>query len=255
MPIAIMVLVGCASGKLLMKINPSLEANALVYEVKSPDSWSDRKLNVSFGKYQVADVDTGWVTTKKSYESEMHWLGKLLGMNDPDSIRRKVSRSLEYKFKVGDDITWDAQCVFLAEEREVREKNVTKKETLSTNYTCKHKREDSESWYFSFEQQGLSQPNIKMTNNEKRFMAYATKGVYLTSDGRKYERLTPNNTGYTWTHDNNDVAAISIREEVPRVWLDKRNSDPMNDALSMASAGLLIYKWKIEPTIKNRTSF
>ena len=58
-----------------MRIGPALEKNSDVYEVTSPDSWSDEKLNVSFGDYRVAnmDMDTGWTTTRDSSSTGSFW--------------------------------------------------------------------------------------------------------------------------------------------------------------------------------------
>ena len=89
-----------------------------------------------------------------------------------------------------------------------------------------------------------------MTNGEKLFRAHATAGMYVTSDGRPYKTFRPGDAWYTWTHDDNNVAAISLKEKIPRVWLDRRNPDSMNHVLSMASTGLLIYHWKILPKLK-----
>ena len=75
------------------------------------------------------------------------------------------------------------------------------------------------------------------------------KGVYITSNGSSNSFLTPIDTGYTWRHDGNTIAAVSAREKIRRVWLDKRNADSMNHVLSMGSAGLLIYHWTIAPSL------
>jgi hypothetical protein len=250
-PVIIILLAGCTTAKLLMKIDPSLETNARVYEVKSPSSWSDnKKLNVSFGTYRVADANTGWRTTKTSSATEISLANQLLGMSSSDATNIKTSQSLAYKFKIGDEITWDSQCVHLAEKREVKSKNVSSVEILSSQYTCQYTRADNESWTLSIEQGGLSQLDIRMTNKEKLFRAHATAGMYVLSDGRSSKLFAPSDAGYTWTHDNNNVAAISLKEKTPRVWLDKRNPDSMNHVLSMASTGLLIYHWKIAPTLK-----
>lgn len=139
-PVIIILLAGCASGKLLMKIDPSLEANARIYEIKSPDSWSDRRLNVSFGTYRVADADTGGTITKKSSVTEIHWLNMLLGMSSPDATKSKVSMPHTYKFKIGDEITWDSECVLFTEEREVNEKYISTEGWFSlhtrSTYAC-----------------------------------------------------------------------------------------------------------------------
>ncbi len=249
-PVIILLIAGCASGQLLMKIDPSLETNARLYEVKTPDTWSEKRLNVSFGPYRVADADAYLARTTKSSESEIYWLNLAFGVDHPDARINKSSMSHTYKFMVGNEITWDSECILLTEEREVKEKNVSSVEPLSLQYTCRYTRADNEPWFLSIERRGESRLEIKMTNKEKLFHAHASKGVYVKPDGRSYTALTPTDTGYNWTHDNNNIAAISIREEIPRVWLDKRNSDSMNHVLSMASAGLLIYYWKIVPTLE-----
>ncbi len=96
-PVIILLLAGCASGQLLMKIDPSLETNARLYEVKTPDTWSERRLNVSFGPYRVADADTGWTRPTKSSEREIYWLNIVLdialGMDNPEETKSNVSRS------------------------------------------------------------------------------------------------------------------------------------------------------------------
>jgi hypothetical protein len=270
-PVIIILLAGCASGKLLMKLDPSLETNARVYEVKFSDTWSEKWRNISFGPYRVTDADTGWIITKKTSETELYWLNMLLGMNSPDATRSKVSQSSNYKFKIGNDTAWDAKCILFTDEREVNEKNVSTAEIfsersredrevegenedsveiLSSNYTCRYTRADNEPWFLTIERRGESRLEITMKNKDKLFKAHASKGVYVMSDGRPYTALTPTDTGYNWTHDGKNIAAVSIREEIPRVWLDKRNSESINQLLSMASAGLLIYYWKIIPTLK-----
>jgi hypothetical protein len=234
-----------------MKVDPSLETNARVYEVKSPSSWSvNKKLNVSFGTYRVTDANTGWKTTKTSSATEISMVNQLLGMSSSDATNIKTSRSLSYIFKVGNEITWDSQCFHRAEKRVVKNKNLSSVEILSSRYTCRYTRADMERWVLSIEQDDLSQLDIRMINGEKLFMAHSTAGMYVTSDERPYKTFRSPDAGYTWTHDDNNVAAISAGEKIPRVWLDKRNSDSMNHVLSMASTGVLIYHWKILPELK-----
>ncbi len=250
-PVIIILLTGCTTLSLRMKVDPSLETNARVYEVKSPSSWSvNKKLNVSFGTYRVADANTGWRTTKTSSATEISMVDQLLGMSSSDATNIKGSQTLAYKFKIGDEITWDCQCVHLAEKRVTKHKNVSSLEILSSRYTCHYTRADNEPWVLSVEQHDLAQIDIRMTNGEKLFRAHSTAGMYVTSDERPYKTFRPPDAGYTWTHDDNNVAAISVGEKIPRVWLDKRNPDSMNRVLAMASAGVLIYHWKILPKLK-----
>jgi len=55
----LLILTGCACGKIVMKIDPSLESNALVYEVKRTELWSD----LSFGPYRVEGYHETWERT------------------------------------------------------------------------------------------------------------------------------------------------------------------------------------------------
>lgn len=134
-PFIAMLLTGCASGELLMKIDPSLEANARVYEVKSSDSWIDKMLNISFGAYQVADANTGQTRTKKFSVTKIHSVNKLECMSSPDATKSRLSKYHTYKFKIENEITWDAQCVLFTDERKVEDKKTSKVETLSSHYT------------------------------------------------------------------------------------------------------------------------
>jgi hypothetical protein len=266
--IILLLLTGCKTATLLMKVDPALETNASVYEVLSPEGWSDKELNVSFGAYRVEDVDTGWVTTRKSSDRESFWANMLyeatgISTISPDDITgdtaddtrseetSEVFQSLSYKFKIGNGITWDSQCDHFAEKQETVYKKVTSLKILSSYYTCWYTRSGGEQWVLSIERLGPSQLDIRMAGREKIFRARSTEGTYVLSDGSPYETFGPPDMGYTWTHDNNNVAAISVKEKNPRVWLDKRNSDATNHVLSMASAGLLIYQWKIAPTLQN----
>ena len=79
-------------------------------------------------------------------------------------------------------------------------------------------------------------------------IAHSTGGIYIMPDG-KPAKFSTRIAGYTWSHIKNgkqrNIAAVSVREETPRVWLDKDNSQPVDHALSMANTGLLIYSWEI----------
>jgi hypothetical protein len=259
-PVILIFLTGCTTAKLLMKVDPTLETNASVYEVESPSSWSDKKLNVSFGAYRVADVDTSWIRTRKPSATGSLWadmLFEVAGISTSsydeatDEETSEVSQSLSYKFKIGDEITWDSQCDHLAEKQETKHGKVTTLKILSSRYTCLYTRTGSDPWVLSIERFGLSQLDIRMISKEKLFRAYSTEGMYFLSDGRPYETFRPPDMGYTWIHDGNNIAAISAMEKTPRVLLDKRNSDSTNNVLAMASTGLLIYQWKIAPTLSN----
>ena len=91
---------------------------------------------------------------------------------------------------------------------------------------------------------------ITMTQKGKTstLSAHPTGGIY-TKHGQT-TNLTTSAAGYTWVQNRNgndkNVAAISVREEPPHVWLQKENSDYLNNILSMANTGLLIYRWEIQ---------
>jgi hypothetical protein len=273
-PVILILLTGCTTATLLMKVDPSLETNASVYEVESPDSWSDKKLNVSFGPYRVADMDAGWRRTGDSPSTGSFWADMLAdilsettglstSINTPDGTTSDDTtsddttsefseQSLTYKFKVGNEITWDSRCDHIAEKQETRYRQASSIRILESRYTCRHTRAGDEQWVLSVQQQDSSGLDIRMASKEKVFTAHSTAGTYRMSDGSPPKLLRPADVGYTWTHDNDTVAvaAISLNEKIPRVWLDKRNPDSVNHALSMASAGLLIYHRKIAPTLK-----
>lgn len=275
LPVILILLAGCKTATLLMRVDPALESNASVYEVKSPDVWSaEKKLNVSFGAYRVSDMDISWTTTGDtsspgSFLTDV--LYEVAGVKtggDDDSIR-EVTRSLSYAFSGGDKVIWNADCVHLVEEREYEERvlsmgnknkgneTVTRVDILSSRYTCRYTRASYEEWVLSIERRGAhtSSLEIGMTDGEEYFTAHATAGKYIMSDGSKSRMLRPPDMGYTWKHGDNSVAAISVKESNPKVWLDKRNSKSTNHVLAMASAGLLIYERKIAPTVKTAPLF
>lgn len=267
--VIILLLAGCAPLQLLMEIDPSLKTNAKVYEVKHPDTWTDKRLNVSFGPYQVTDVDFSWRKKVDSPGLGLHLL-EHMGLTVPGADIRTVSQSHTYKFKIGNNITWDAECGHNLKKREVEsktvaiiegqsgfkveiedpDKNASTLELVSSIYTCRYWQEGYEPWVLYVEKYESSQLYITLTNKEHLFKAHATTGVYVRADGRPYKLSAPI-AGYTWTKDNNNIAAISAGEKTPKVWLDKRNPDSTNDVLSMASTGLLIYHLKAAPQVKN----
>lgn len=266
-----------------MQVDNSLKTNALVYKLSYPDSLtdklSDKRLNISFGPYQVTNADVG--LTKTGFEAEdpdpfftikdteksgnvtrtiKAGVGptELFGFSRPasegePSINR-TSQSITYQFKVGQGITWYALCAHRSEKRVTQHENRTEVERLWSNFTCQYTQEsrslenntNEDVWVLSIDYGGP----ITMTQKGKpsTLTAQSTGGKYVKSNGQA-TKLTTLAAGYTWyqSKDGSDksVAAISIREEKPRIWLDKTNSDSMNHVLSMANTGLLIYNWEI----------
>lgn len=283
-PFIIILLTGCTPTKLVMNVDSALEANAIVYKLNYPDSLADKlsgnRLNISFGPYQVTDADVSWARTGSQAEDPDPLFShkstrksdstttttetavgptSIFGYSRPadegEPSIKKVFQTIAYKFNVAQDITWNALCSHRAEKRVTQYENTTSIEILSSNFTCQYTAEsnspDNESnnevWTLSVDYNGP----ITMTQKGKpnTLIAHSTGGIYFTPDGQPAQFST-GTAGYTWSQindgDDKKLAAISVREEKPRVWLDKGNSDSLNHVLSMANTGLLIYSWEIQ---------
>lgn len=267
-----------------MEVDPALEANAVVYKLKYPNSLADKisgkRLNISFGPYQVTNADLSWTRTGSRAEDPDPFftstkirksgnvttttkLGigptEILGFSRPaaegEPSIEKAFQTIAYKFKVGKDITWNADCVHRSEKRAIQYKDTNSIELLSSTFTCQYTAEDKsadnksngDSWMLSMYYDGP----ITMTKKGKpnTLSAHSTGGNYIKPNGQA-ANISTSAAGYTWREnkggDDKNIAAISVREEKPRVWLDKGNSSAMNQILSMANTGLLIYSWEIQ---------
>ncbi len=279
----IIFLTGCTPVKLLMKVDTSLESNAVIYKLKYPDSLADKisgkRLNVSFGPYRVTDADLSWTRTGSQAEDPDPFftfkntrksgntttttkLGvgptSILGFSRPPAEGEptidKSFRTVKYKFKVDQGITWNALCVHRAEKRVTQHENTNAVEILSSNFTCQYKADNKltdnksnrEIWMLSVDYGGA----ITMTQKGKpnTLTAHSTGGKYFKPNGQA-TKISTRYAGYTWRQskggNDKNSAAISVREETPRVWLHKGNTDSLNHVLSMANTGLLIYHWEI----------
>ncbi len=247
LPVIILLISGCATGGWQMKIEPTLAANALVYDIKSEKSWTEKKLNISFGKYQVTDAKKGQKHIEKTRVwDEYQLIYMALGLNERQMINKTINASHSYNFKIGTETTWHAECVHIAEaQNEKLTKRISVENSWSL-YTCNYTSADKKSWSLTIYKRNEDQLKIEISNNELLFKGYASKGQFVMSDGsiRKVWGA-PEDAGYYWTHEERIVAATSVKEKIPKVWLDKRNSDPILNALAMASAGLQIYYKKI----------
>lgn len=285
LPLTFILLSGCTPTKLVMKVDTALEANSAVYKLNYPDSLSDKlsgkRLNISFGPYRVTNANVslkkiGWqaedpdsfFTFKNTRRSDNTTtttkleIGptSILGFSRPaaegePSIKRSIQK-ITYKFKVGQEITWNALCAYKAEERVIQYENTNSVELLWSNFTCqytaknkiKNNKSNNDIWILSVDHGGA----ITMTQKGKPNTLYAlsTGGKYVTPKGQA-TKLTTRTAGFTWSQTNNgntkNIAAISAKEETPRIWLLKGNTDSMNHILSMANTGLLIYSWEINP--------
>jgi hypothetical protein len=210
------LLAGCASDQLVVDIDSRLKSNATVYEVTVPYASN----NVSFGPYRVEGADKGLRAKRTRSRKALltSWLNEARGIDhyEVKKIKRRTVDS--FKFMVG-DVVWDPKGVLLNEDLERTEGDVTTVDTEYSSYTCRFTRGDKDERILSIEQVGFGIPYITMTYSDKVFNTQAMR------------------TGYIWTEDGISVAAISWKENVYRVLLDKRNSEATNDALSMASAG------------------
>lgn len=223
---------------------------------------------MSFGDYRVAEADTRSMATRKSSEPDSFWVGVMFeifglsassSLDDDDGERMTVSTSHTYQFRIGDGVSWDAECHFLAERRQVKEFNnalITNQrervsvKTVSSHYKCRYTAPDREPWVLTVERgRGQSRTMIRMTNDDEQFEAYSTAGEYVAADGREVWGQ-PADPGYTWTREKQNVAAVSVRGKPPQVWLHKENHKATNDVLAMGSAGLYIYHLEIVPTLE-----
>ena len=243
----IIVLTSCRSAEFIMNVDSSLEANAQIYKMKSPSSWFDEKLNVTFGDYRVSKTDITH-TTKSLFGLEITWVSTLFG-KDIGFTKNTIMTSISYKFEIANGNTWDSKCVFVAEKKEIDYKKVTLTDISSPKYACLYTLGDDQSWTLTFTYDDTLKIDVEMVSKENFFKARTIGGRFVASDGRTSEFITPHDTGYTWTSDGKSIAAIFFREIPPKVWLDKRNTRNINDVISMANTGLLVYYWEISPLI------
>jgi hypothetical protein len=284
LPAVIVLIAGCTPVKLVMKVDADLEDNAVVYELSYPDSLADKisgnRLNVSFGPYRVADANLSWTRTNTEAEdpaplvnikntkksgntsttteisggpTSVFGFTRPAGEDEP-SINEE-SRSITYKFNVGQKVAWSAYCTHYAKKRVTPYENTNSIEILTSNFTCQYKdagnrvgdKSNNEVWTLTVDDDGA----ITMTQQGQpnTLIAYSTGGIYVMPDG-KPAKSTTGTAGYTWNQsiDGNEknIAAISVGEETPRVWLGKGNSETINQILSMANTGLLMYSWGIQ---------
>jgi len=276
----VILLTGCTPVKVQMNVDTSLESNAVVYNLNYPNSLSDKisgkRLNVSFGPYRVTDVDLSLTrinsqaedpdpilnykntrksgnttTTTKIGVGPSSFLGFSRPPEEGEPAINKSFRTVNYKFTAGQETTWNALCVHKSKERIIQHENSNTIEILSSNFTCQYEKDNNltnhEIWILSIEYDGAITMTQKGQNNT--LTAHSTGGNYVKPNGQE-TKLSILTAGYTWSQrvggKDKNVAAISVREETPRVWLHKENTDYLNQVLSMANTGLLIYRWEIQ---------
>lgn len=247
--LVLLVLNGCSTGVLTINIDPELLSNSDVFEINQSSILSKNGEAISFGPYKAANF--GWIKTTKASRTEMLWMNRILNIDIPDTTKIKLSVSHNYKFSTDNGDKWKAECVLLSNQREHSDNNLSILQTLSFYYSCEYTHPDHDSWVFSIQQNGSSKSTLEMGNSENLFTANADKGVYMKPDGSSSNMMAPADTGFTWVENNNVVAAFTVLGKTPKVWLDKNNSQELNNMLSMASASYLVYKWKILPGLNN----
>jgi len=267
-----------------MNIDSSLDSNAIVYSLNYPDSLSDKlsgnRVNVNFGPYRVTDADISLtqINTRAENPDPIFSAKKvrksgntttttkvgvgpssILGFSRPpvegEPVINTSHRTINYKFSGDKGITWNALCDYKSKERFTQHENSNTTEMLSANFTCEYKEDGKpknngvkqEIWVLSVDYNDA----ITMTQKGKTntLSAHPAGGIYVKPNGQR-TNLTTSAAGYTWAQIRNgndeNVAAISVREEPPRVWLKKGNSDYLNNILAIANTGLLIYRWEIQ---------
>lgn len=273
-----LLVAGCAPAKLVMKLDKTLEDNATVYELSYPHSLKDKisgkRLNVAFGPYRVSDADMSWTRTASEAEDPAPLVNikhteksgntsttteisagptSIFGLKRPvregDTTIDEKSRSISYRFHAGQNNVWHASCTYYAKQRVTPAENSNSIDMLDSKFSCHYKpggTQNVPAWTLSLDHQGVI--TVTQTGSGNSFLAHATGGAYLLPDG-KIAQTTTRTTGYTWFQlkdgREKSVAAISVIEEAPRVWLGKANSAATNQILALASTGLLIYSWEI----------
>ena len=279
LPLTILLLTGCTTLSLVMKVDSELEANAIVYTVSYPDSLADKlsgnNLNVSFGPYRVSDADVSWAKSNSAAEdpqpmfqitdteksgnttttttisggpSELMGFSRQVAQGEPSIV--DVIQTVSYTFKANKAMSWKAACTYKAQKRVIQYENRTDSELLASSYTCQYTPADNHknnaAWLLAIDDAGT----ITMTQKGKAntYIAESTGGTYVNKD-RQPVNHSAAYAGYTWKQNHKGktkrLAAISTREDTPRVWLDKDNTAASNHALAMANAGLLIYSWVV----------
>ena len=229
----------------MLKVDPTLQSNADILQVEIPDTWGPKRTNIKFGPYQLMNTEKGITQRTTVSSDELNLLESIISKHPTDSSIKKMKATHTYQFSDGGKTPWNAHCIQLKVEREVRHKNAVSMEPMHIQYSCEYTRAGSESWVLLIEKQKSNILEARMLGDGTEFVAKASKGVYVKPDGTEYRGLTPVDTGFNWSEDNALVGAVSIRTKAPRVWLHKKKSAAHKNALAMASAGLLIYHWKI----------
>ncbi len=275
-PSVALVLAACTSATIVMEVDDSLENNATVYELSYPDSLSDKisdkRMNITFGPYRVADADLSLkkVNIRAEYPASLVDIKNveqrgdttittrisggptsIFGFSRPpgeyDATITESSRTMTYNFMINRGATWSAYCEHQSVKKNPPEGRSGNVEILSSNFGCQYKKPGSSEdvWLLVID----TQRKITLTREGEStaLFAHSTGGKYATAKGKTSTSFN-GTAGYTWSHiqDGVDtkVAAISVREERSRIWLSKENTEQVNHLLSMANTGLLIYSWE-----------
>jgi hypothetical protein len=243
----VVVLTGCAIGKMVLNVDPDLQSNATVLEVHTPSAVAFKR-SFSFGEYRV-DGDSIWVKgSTQSSSGDMGFLDALFSDDSSKTIRKKTTRTHSYQFLVGENVTWDAQCSLGTQQIESASGRLTATTVLSYRYVCKYTRSNHEPWLLTLTKGNGARLAFQMSNQQMTIRTEETYGDILYKDSSRRKPLAPFITGYTWVLNDKNVGAVSVYEKPRRVWLDQDNSKALNKALAMASAGILMYYWKIGPS-------
>lgn len=277
----IILLSGCTPVKVKMNVDASLQANANIYNLNYPNSLTDKisgkRLNVTFGPYHVTNTDLSWTRTNSRAEdpdpfftvkntktsantttttkvgvgpTEVLGFSRIAEEGEP-TIHQSY-RTVTYQFNVGKNLTWNARCTHNASERKSQYQNTNATELLSSRFVCQYtpaNPSNKETWQLTID---VGQP-ITLAKNGKptNLTAHSSSGHFVKANSQTTNHTT-RRAGYTWQQlkkngNAKSVAAISIREEKPRVWLHKDNDNTLNHILAMANTGLWVYGIEIQP--------
>lgn len=243
---------GCSIGKLVLRVDPSLKTGADVYEVDYPGLFSNKPYSMAFGDYRVTGTGKGVVTHSTGFGGDLFLFDELFGFESPDVKSMHKSGSYRYQFHKG-EATWEAHCIFAMRTRELKGKTLTMREHHSLNYACKYTSSGQKPWVLK-----VTMPTseyyltVRLRGRGQSFHAIGAQGDAVYSDGRVVESsLSSYETGYIWKANQKSIGAVSVQATDPQqVWLGRQNSAELNDALAMASTGLLLYYREIKSALE-----
>jgi hypothetical protein len=259
---------GCVGAHLVANVDPEAERRSTVYEIEQPGGfWLEKRLNVSFGPYRVADADLGRTRTERGRDTEkrryFNWLSLLFkneGLIVTESSREDTKKQrLAYRFEIAGKAPWTATCTLRRLVRHREESHMFTGDDggpwddddhrdstdvlTSTSMTCVYSRPGEGDWVLSMETDAVEQTGRALLTNQEE--AYAARRVTSTlvvgDDGRKANSWLAVPTGYEWVRGEGILGTLVTYREGRRLLLDRDCPAATADVLAMGSSGLVLH--------------